>query len=157
MSRPTDPFDPDPESVVDDDDEMYERREGRGDKGSRVGLSDFVRRTLDSVSNTGTVSREAIQYVVQQGEKGRKEVLRIFANEVGSFLKNTDLSREVTKILTSVQMDFNASVRFKAVDGGRDVQPDIEPHLKVKLGRDDDDAEVEHPVDDEPPAEAKDE
>lgn len=124
--NPADPFDPDPD-INPEDDEMFERREGRRAATDRLGVGDFVRKAIDgAVGGGGSLSREAvdrIQYLIQQGDRTRKEVLRIVAAEVGDFLKSTDLSREVTKILTSVKVDVNASIRFSEVDEGRGVQP----------------------------------
>lgn len=114
--RPSEPPDPD----------LYEPREeevdeyGRPQRPSGLGVSDFLKRTIKdtvgSVQSTGTLSKEAIQYLLQQGDKGRREVLRIVANEVGNFLRDTDLSTEVIKILTGVQVEFNANVKFKPAD-----------------------------------------
>jgi hypothetical protein len=136
MSRPSDPFDPDPDLDEDEVDELF-RREGRsGDRAAR-GLSDFVRKTIEStvgsVQNTGTLSKEALQYVIQQGDRGRREVLRIVAAEVGDFLRQTDLSREVTKVLTSIQIDVAASVKFRPIEDGRNVEPSVSTDVAVGL------------------------
>jgi hypothetical protein len=101
-----------------EDDDMFSRRE----RDRRQGVvTDFVRRAIENtvgqVQNTGSLSREAITYLLQQGDKGRKEVLRIVAKEVGDFLRNVDLSTEVIKVLTGLQMDFSASVKFRHADG----------------------------------------
>ena len=120
---PEEPYVPE----YDDEDEMYSRRErgapyDRGRQRSRV-VSDFLRRaiegTMDSVQNTGSLSKEALQYLFQQGDKGRREVLRIVANEVGDFLRHTDLSTELVKVLTGIQVELNASIRFKATEEGK--------------------------------------
>ncbi len=103
-------------------DEMFERRErsGRGRGTPRV--SDFVRRaienTVGSVQNTGSLSRDAIQYLFQQGDRGKREVVRIVAREVGDFLKHVDLASEISKVLTSVQVDVQASLRFRPSEHG---------------------------------------
>ena len=43
-------------------------------------VSDFLRRaienTVGSVEKSGSLSREALQYLLQQGDKGKKEVTR---------------------------------------------------------------------------------
>jgi hypothetical protein len=135
-SRANDPP-PEQEGPSLEDDEMFARREGRDTRDSREaprGVTDFVRRaiesTVGSVHNTGTISKEALHYVLQQGDRGRREVLRIFANEVGEFLRATDISRELTKVLTSVKIEVNASVRFKPTDDGK-VEPSVETDVKV--------------------------
>ena len=108
----------------DEDDEMFQRRERErhGRQGS-TGLGNFVRRavekTVGEVQNTGAIPKDAINYVLQQGDRGRKEVVRLVAKEVGDFLRHTDISSEVVKILTNVQVDMNASIRFKRNPNGR--------------------------------------
>ena len=101
-NRPKDPFEKQPEdgAYTDVDDDYFFRRERAG--GGRVdrrGVSDFVRRaienTVGSVQTTSSLSREAINYLLQHGDKGKKEVVRIVASEVGDFLGGTDLD-EVT-------------------------------------------------------------
>lgn len=97
-------------------------------------VPEFVRRaienTVGSVQNTGSLSREALQYLLQQGDRGKKELVRIVGQEVGEFLRNVDLSSELVKILTSVQVEVSASIRFKhAKDGG--IRPEIVQSAEV--------------------------
>ena len=100
-----------------------------------LGITDFVRKKLEStveqVQTTGSLSKEALTYVIQQGDKGRKEVLRIVAQEVGDFLKNTDLSQEITKVLTGLKIDVNASIAFRANETGDGVKPEVESKVEV--------------------------
>ncbi len=108
-----------------EDDDMFARRE----RDRRQGVvTDFVRRAIENtvgqVQNTSSISREAIHYLLQQGDRGRKEVLRIVGKEVGDFLRHVDISTEVIKVLTGIQMDFSASVRFRHADGK--LKPEIE-------------------------------
>ncbi|MCC7384117.1 MAG: hypothetical protein IT384_19900 [Deltaproteobacteria bacterium] len=118
--RPDDPFTgaEDEEDRVDLDD-LFGRREAKSERRPRGRVPEFVRRaienTVGSVPSTGTLSREALEYL----DKGRREVLRIVASEVGDFLRNTDLSREVVKILSSLQVEVNASLRFRPVGEAR--------------------------------------
>lgn len=118
--RPDDPFTgaEDEEDRVDLDD-LFGRREPKSERRPRGRVPEFVRRaienTVGSVPSTGTLSREALEYL----DKGRREVLRIVASEVGDFLRNTDLSREVVKILSSLQVEVNASLRFRPVGEAR--------------------------------------
>lgn len=112
-----------------DEDEMFARRE-RQRHGSRV-VSDFVRRAIENtvgqVQSSGALPKDALHYLLQQGDKGRKEVVRIVAKEVGDFLRHTDISSEVVKVLTNVQVDMSASIRFKRNPEGR---------LTTELGED---------------------
>lgn len=108
----------------------------RGDRG-RLGVSDFVRRaienTVGSVQTTGTISKEALQFLLQQGDRGRREILRIVAAEVGQFLRDTDLSNEVIKILTGIQVDLSANIKFKPAEGSEH-RIDPKADLSVNLG-----------------------
>jgi len=112
-----------------DEDDMFQRRE-RQRHSSRV-VSDFVRRAIENtvgqVQSTGALPKDALHYLIQQGDKGRKEIVRIVAKEVGDFLRHTDVSSEVVKILTNVQVDMSASIRFKRNPEGR---------LSTELGED---------------------
>lgn len=153
-----------PEEGVDDD-EMFRRRErvarDRDDRG-RPQLTDFVRRvvenTVGQVQNTGSAGRDTISYLLQQGDRGRREVVRIVAKEVGDFLRATDLSSEAVKVLTRVRLEVNASISFKPTDDGRGVQPEVDSGSQVKVmdpeGRDyleeDDDDFDDDGVDDDP-------
>lgn len=131
MTKVEHEFDDQPEQEFDEDD-MFSRREREG----RVGVGDFVRRaienTVGSVQNTSTLSREAIGYLLQQGDRGRKEILRIVAKEVGDFLRHVDISTEVIKVLTNVEMDFKASVRFKRTSDGQ-VTPEFSKQSGVSV------------------------
>ena len=126
-----------------DEDEMFQRRE-RQRHSSRV-VSDFVRRAIENtvgqVQSTGALPKDALHYLIQQGDKGRKEIVRIVAKEVGDFLRHTDVSSEVVKILTNVQLDMSASIRFKRNPEGR---------LSTELG-DDTHVSVTAPSAEEPP------
>jgi hypothetical protein len=112
------------------DDEMFAHRErySGGDRRRPRVVSEFVRRAIENtvgqVQSTGLLSRDALNYLLQQGDKGKKEVVRIVAHEVGEFLRGVDLSSEVIKVLTSIQVEVNASVRFKPTKDGS-VKPEV--------------------------------
>lgn len=131
-----------------EDDDMFSRREREG----RVGVGDFVRRaienTVGSVQNTSTLSREAIHYLLQQGDRGRKELLRIVGKEVGDFLRHVDISTEVIKVLTNVEMDLKASVRFKRTGDGR-VTPEFSKQSGVSVSTTEDPPEEEEDRDED--------
>jgi hypothetical protein len=145
MSKAPQDTENDRETADLDEDDMFARRE----RDRRQGVvTDFVRRAIENtvgqVQSTSNLSRDALHYLLQQGDKGRKEVLRIVAKEVGEFLRHVDISTEVIKVLTNVQMDFSASVKFRQVDGS--VKPEIsKPDVSVSTH-----------VEDEPPLEPED-
>lgn len=118
---------------ADDEDDLFARRERSGGR-PPLGVSDFVRRAIETtfgqVQNQSGLPKEAINYLLQHGERGRRELVRIIAKEVGDFLRATDISSEVVKVLTNVQVDFSAKLRFKRnADGGLspEVIEDAEP------------------------------
>jgi hypothetical protein len=126
MSAQDDPFD------FDDDPEVFgsghEAETGRSDRRSQKSLSDFVKRAIDntlgSVQSTGSLSREALQFLITQGDRGRKEATRLVAKEVRDFLDHIELSREITEVLRGLTVDVSASIRFrKTEDGG--LRPDV--------------------------------
>ena len=115
----------------DADDEELDERSGR--RRPKPGVGDIVRRALENMQSTGNVSREALQYVLHQGDRGKREVVRIVAKEVGEFLRHVDISQEVIKVLTSVQVDFSASVKFKPTDQG--VRPEVVSDTKLAVDK----------------------
>ena len=64
-----------------------------------------------------------MSYLLQQGDRGKREVVRLVGTEIGDFLRHVDISTEVLKVLGSLQVDVRASVRFKRTDGG--IRPEI--------------------------------
>lgn len=117
-----------------DEDGGFGRRDERG---GRPRVSDFVRRaienTVGSVQNSGNAPREALEYLLKQGDRGRRELFRIVAGEVGDFLKHVDVAGEVVKVLTSVEVEFKANLRFKPSDNALKVEPtpdsDVSMHV----------------------------
>jgi len=129
-----------PEGTSDIDIDELLRRGSRGsdrDADRRSGVGDLFRRaienTVGSVQNTGSLSREAISYLLQQGDKGKREIVRIVANEVGDFLRQVDFSSEIIKVLTSVQMDLNASVKFRRNEAGDGIVPEVSQDSQVSV------------------------
>jgi hypothetical protein len=119
-----------------EDDDMFNRREARGSVNDRRQrgrpVSEFVRKAIDSVGGgqgVGALSKDALQYILQQGDRSKREILRIVANEVGEFLRNVDLSSEVVKVLTGIQLEVNASIRFKPTKDGKSVKPSVETQV----------------------------
>ena len=138
--RPSGPPEPNEELYSDEDlerEDLWARE--RGDRG-RLGVSDFVRRaienTVGSVQTTGSISKEALQYLLQQGDRGRREMLRIVAAEVGQFLRDTDLSTELIKVLTGVQVELSANIKFKPAEGAaQKLEPKAEVNFNVSPSR----------------------
>ncbi|MEL7369247.1 MAG: hypothetical protein AAFN74_10070 [Myxococcota bacterium] len=102
----------------------------RRQKKDRHPVQDLFRRaiegTFDTVQNSGALPKEALQYLLQQGDRGRRELVKVAAKELGDFLRATDISSEVVKVLTTVQMDMSVSVRFKRNPDGPGVVPSVD-------------------------------
>lgn len=139
----TRPTDTDPEEGGGqpfEEDDLFQRRErGTTDRarGRPRVVPDFVRRaienTVGSVQSTGVLSKDVIAYLLQQGDKGRRELTRVVAKEVGDFLRQTDVSSEVVKILTNIQVDVSASVRFRPTAEKGGVRPEMGTDTTVRL------------------------
>lgn len=121
-------------------DDFFSRRDRETDhrereRRSRI-LTEFVRRTLENavgqVQQSSTVPREALTYLLQQGDRGKREVVRIVGTEVGDFLRHIDISTEVLKVLGNLQLDVSASVRFRRTDQGG-LEPEVASETAVKL------------------------
>ncbi|MBI2378689.1 MAG: hypothetical protein HYV07_32140 [Deltaproteobacteria bacterium] len=133
MTTPEDKRDERRDQDDENDDDLFARREGRG--GRSPILSSFVKKALENVGGSGAhLSKDALAYLLQQGDRGRREVLRIVAAEVGEFLRNTDLSSEVVKILSGLEVEVKANIRFKATGDGRSVTPDVAMSLVESEG-----------------------
>ncbi len=127
---------PESEGSTEDLFEEFFRRErdgGERDRQRTRVVSEFVRRTIENavgqVQQSSTVPREALSFLLHQGDKGKRELVRIVATEVGDFLRHVDISTEVVKVLSNIQMDFQASVRFKRTGDG--LEPDIQTESSV--------------------------
>ena len=60
----------------------------------------------------GEVSREVVDYAREQIDKGKGEVVALMARELREFLEETDVSGEVRKILTGIQLEVTTQIRF---------------------------------------------
>lgn len=70
--------------------------------------------------------KDALAFLVAQADKSRSEVTRVVSQEVRRFLESETLRREIWKVLTSVTLEVNASLRLK--QGG-------EPGFKARVRR----------------------
>lgn len=123
------------DDLWDDDDQR--RRDEAAERRFRGAVADLIRKALDntveSVQTTQSASRDALQYLLQQGDRGKKEVVRLVSKEVGDFLRGINLSSELIKVLTGVELEVRASVRFRPTAGGG-VRPDIRADVDASSG-----------------------
>jgi len=66
----------------------------------------------------GEVSREVIDHAREQIDKGKGELVTRVAKEFRDFLEKTDVSGEVKKILTEIQLEVKTEVRFVEREDG---------------------------------------
>ena len=57
--------------------------------------------------------KEAIQFLLAQTDNGRREVMRILADELKDFLRGMDLTSELRSALVGLTLEINASVKIK--------------------------------------------
>lgn len=125
LGRGSEMNDKQPEPSYETEDEMFSRRERRREHG----VSDFVRRaikdTVGSAVQGSTSPKDALQFLINQGDRGRKELVKLVAKEFGDFLRHTDISSELVKVLTQVQAEVSVKVRFRPTEDGG-VEPVVE-------------------------------
>lgn len=56
--------------------------------------------------------KEAIGYIVQQTERGRKDLFQALTHEVKGFLSSADVPAAVRKALTGLKVEVRADIRF---------------------------------------------
>ncbi len=133
-----DELDPDP--IGPDDD-----RRGEGGKAAGI-LGDSLRKALvtglSAVFMTeegirGALSdmrlpKDAIGYLVQQTNNGRREVFRIVSEELKSYLRSADITGAIRKALMGMRLEVKAEIRFLddrvAVDKLETRQHEARPH-----------------------------
>jgi len=56
--------------------------------------------------------KEAINYVIQQTERSRRDLFQAVTGEVKGFLSSADITGSVRKALTGMRVDVRAQIRF---------------------------------------------
>ncbi len=68
--------------------------------------------------------KDALAFLMAQADRTRGEVARVVSQEVRRFLESETLQREIWKLLTSVTLEVNASIKLK---------PSGEPSIRAKV------------------------
>lgn len=76
--------------------------------------------------------KDAMSFLVQQAEKTRAEVARVVTQEVRRFLESETLRREVFKLLSSVTLEVNATVKLRPTG-----EPDVTAKVRARRDKDD--------------------
>lgn len=76
------------------------------------------------------VPKEALNYVAQQLDSSKNDVLRIVSRELREFLSHIDLGGEIQKILTSISFEITTQIRF--IPNEKAVKPNVKAGVHVK-------------------------
>lgn len=86
-----------------------------------LGLTDIAKKILltglGAVSMSDRIPKEALNFVMDQAEKRKEDVIERLALEVSRFLDRLDLSQEIKKALRGLEIDVHATLRFSGKDG----------------------------------------
>jgi hypothetical protein len=83
--------------------------------------------------------REAAQYLLSQVDDTKSGIFRVVAKEVREFLAQTNVSGEMQKMLSTMQLEIRTTIRFKpsVTDGGVEgersrLRADVKSDVQVK-------------------------
>ena len=125
-----------------DDSEKGERRRSR----LEGMVPDIVRKAMvsglgaifmteESIRSTlSDMPKEAVNFLVNQADQTKEQLLNLIAREVREFLESADLSEELSKVLARLTLDIRTQIRFvssESDDGGFAVTPDMEYDVQV--------------------------
>ena len=79
--------------------------------------------------------KEALNLLVSQIEETKNGLYRAVAREIRDFLENTDLSDEMSKVLSSVALEIRTEVRFRPNPSGK--HPAVDSQVSVHRAGDD--------------------
>lgn len=84
------------------------------------------------VANEFSLPKEAVSFMVVQVQNTKRELFRIVANEIRSFLENVNLGAELQKILTSLTFEVKMQIRLKPSEDDNSVRPQVRGGISVK-------------------------
>ena len=77
--------------------------------------------------------KDALAFLVAQADRTRGEVTRVVSQEVRRFLESETLQRQIWKLLTSVTLEVNASIKLKP-SGEPTIRARVKTHQASKPG-----------------------
>ena len=101
-----------------------------GEEGLRDQVVDAAKSTLEGNKKK---PKEAMGFLLNQGDAMRKEILRIISSEVRVFLENMDFGGEIAKILTTLSFEIKTEVRF--IPNDERVVPSVKNSVKIKRNK----------------------
>jgi hypothetical protein len=89
----------------------------------RKGMSEF------------NIPREAVNYLIRQSEKSKRELFQIFQRELNRFLSAIDPTRLTKEVLDGISLEINTKITFRTGKEDGALIPKIEnvkarPHVK---------------------------
>src|SRR3990167_8111062 len=96
------------------EDEITQRTEESMEKG---GLTDLAKKIFlaslgGAVSMGERLPKEAVNFLLDQAEKRKEDLVDRLAIEVSKFLDKLDVSQELRKALRGLELDLHATLRF---------------------------------------------
>ncbi len=82
--------------------------------------------------------REVAHYLLAQVEETKNVLVGVVAKEVREFLENTNISSEMKKLLTTVQLEISTTIRFKPSEASVDgenvglAKPDVKADVRMR-------------------------
>ncbi|MDF1563442.1 MAG: hypothetical protein P1V51_10370 [Deltaproteobacteria bacterium] len=139
MVDPIPPRDDDDEEILDEP--LRRRLEGYVPEAVKklalagVGALFLTEEGIRSVLSEMKLPREAVSGVLSQTEKARSELFRMIAEEFRRFLEHANISGELSKVLTNVTVDVNATIAFRRNEEGK-LETDVKSDVKRRRGGD---------------------
>jgi hypothetical protein len=93
-----------------------------------IGTLKTANTALHGVVEEVKLPREVSSYVYSQIDETKNVVIRAVAQEVRSFLENTDVASELQRALTAISFEIKTEIRFIPNEAGK-----LEPRIKGKV------------------------
>jgi hypothetical protein len=74
--------------------------------------------------------KEALAFLITQSEKTRAEIVRIIAQEVRSYLENTNMHEVISSYLDGITLEIKTEIKFTPREDRLD--PEVENSMEVK-------------------------
>ena len=88
-----------------------------------------------------TLPKDVANYLVGTAASTKDEVMRLVAIEVREFLKTVQISDEIARLLTKLQLDVKTEIRFSpAAEKAGGVKPEVNAKVAVKKSADPDES-----------------
>lgn len=106
-----------------EDDKPFDSSDKGGDKGGFADLAKKLFLTgLGAVSMSDRLPKEAVNYILDQAEKKKEDLIDRLAIEASKFLDKLDVSQEIQKALRGLEIDLHATLRFSGKSNGSENQ-----------------------------------